>query len=39
MYNASAVKNYNGTSSLVRLKTNIFFYFEKTRWPTTTLVL
>jgi hypothetical protein len=29
-YNASAVKNYNATSSLVRSETkNIFFYLEK----------
>jgi hypothetical protein len=30
-YNASAVKNYNATSSVVRFEnTIIFFYFEKT---------
>jgi hypothetical protein len=30
-YNASAVKNYNSTSSLVRFESkSIFFYFENT---------
>jgi hypothetical protein len=34
-YNASAVKIYNATSSLVRFKSeNIFFCFEKTLYPT-----
>jgi hypothetical protein len=36
-HNASAVKNYNGTSSLVRFENeNIFFYFKKQLFPTTT---
>jgi hypothetical protein len=39
-YNASVVKIYNATSSLVRFENkNIFFYFEKTLLPTTTLAL
>jgi hypothetical protein len=28
-YNASAVRIYNATSSLVRFEKNVFFYFEK----------
>jgi hypothetical protein len=39
-YNASDVKNYNATSSLVRFENkNIFFYFEETLVPITTLAL
>jgi hypothetical protein len=36
MYNASAVKIHNTTSSV--LKINIFFYIEK-NWPTSMLAL
>jgi hypothetical protein len=33
--NASVAKTYNATSSLVCFENkNIFFYFEKTLWPT-----
>jgi hypothetical protein len=39
-YNASALKLYNATSSLVHFENkNIFFYFYKTLWPTATLAL
>jgi hypothetical protein len=39
-YNASAVKNYNATISLVRFENkHIFFYLEKTLNPSTTLPL
>jgi hypothetical protein len=39
-YNASAVKSYSATNSLVRFKnTNIFFYFEKPLYPTTIMLL
>jgi hypothetical protein len=39
-YNANAVKIYNAASSLVRFENkNIFYYFEKTLQPTTTLAL
>jgi hypothetical protein len=40
-YNASAVKNYNATSSLVRFKNKhtYFLYHEKTLQSTATLAL
>jgi hypothetical protein len=39
-YNATTVKSYNATSSLVRFeKKKYFFYFDKTLWPATTLAL
>jgi hypothetical protein len=39
-YNASAVKIYNATSSLVRFENkNISLYFVKTLKPTTALAL
>jgi hypothetical protein len=39
-YNASVVNFYNATGSLVCFENkNIFFYFEKTLKPSTTLAL